>query len=157
MDSEASLYLLRAEDEFLLAQKDLQLSTDIKTKEFLGIPLEKTFFYSVISHAYYSIFYTAKSYLLIKGIKTKIPNEHKKTYKSFKKFVRKGILDKELLEIYDTEIIKADYLLKIFKSEKAKRGTFTYQMKSESNLPFAEESIENARKFISSIKKIASQ
>ena len=95
MDSEASLYLLRAEDEFLLAQKDLQLSTDIKTKEFLGIPLEKTFFYSVIGHAYYSIFYAAKSYLLIKGIKTKIPNEHKKTYKAFKKFVRKGIICKK--------------------------------------------------------------
>ena len=42
----------------------------------------------------------------------------------------------------------------IFKSEKTKRGTFTYQMKSESNLPFANESIENARKFISSIKAI---
>jgi len=157
MDSEASLYLLRAEDEFLLAQKDLQISLDNKTKEFLGIPLEKTFFYSVISHAYYSIFYAAKSYLLTKGIKTKMPNEHKKTYKTFKRFVRKGILDKELLEIYDAEIIKADSLLKIFKSEKAKRGTFTYQMKSESNLPFAEESIENARKFISSMKKIALQ
>jgi len=156
MDSEVNLYLLRAEDEFLLSQKDLQLSTDDKTKDLLGIPKDKTFYYSVISHAYYSIFYAAKAYLLNKGIKTKIPNEHKKTFKEFKKFVKMGIVDKELLKIYETEIIKADFLLKIFQSEKKKRGMFTYQMKSEANLPFAKESIDNARKFISNIKAIVS-
>ncbi|HJX50744.1 MAG TPA: hypothetical protein VJ438_04745 [Candidatus Nanoarchaeia archaeon] len=63
MDSEAKLYLDRSEDEFLLSQKDLELSKEPKIKETFGIPLEKTFFYSVISHAYYSIFYAAKSYL----------------------------------------------------------------------------------------------
>ena len=156
MDSEINLYLLRAEDEFLLSQKDLQLSTDDKTKDLLGIPKDKTFYYSVISHAYYSIFYAAKAYLLTKEIKTKVPNEHKKTFKEFKKFVKEGVLDKELLKIYEAEIIKADFLLKIFQSEKKKRGTFTYQMKSEANLPFAEESIDNARKFISNIKAIVS-
>jgi len=154
MDSEVNLYLLRAEDEFLLSQKDLQISKDDKTKDFLGIPKDKTFYYSVISHAYYSIFYTAKAYLLNKGIKTKIPNEHKKTFKEFKKFVKDGVLDKELLRIYEAEIIKADFLLKIFQSEKKKRGTFTYQMRSEANLPFAQESIENARKFISNVQAI---
>lgn len=154
MDSEANLYLLRAEDEFLLSQKDLQISTDDKTKSLLGIPKDKTFYYSVISHAYYSIFYAAKAYLLDKGIKTKIPNEHNKTFNTFKKFVRDGVLDKELLKIYETEIVKADFLLSVFQSEKKKRGTFTYQMKSEANFPFAQESIENARKFISNIKAI---
>jgi uncharacterized protein (UPF0332 family) len=154
MDSEVNLYLLRAEDEFLLSQKDLQISTDNKTKEFFGIQKDKTFYYSVISHAYYSIFYSAKAYLLNKEIRTKVPNEHKKTFNAFKRFVRKGIIDKELLKIYEAEIIKADFLLKIFHSEKRKRGTFTYQMKSEANLPFAEESIRNAREFISNIKAI---
>jgi len=154
MDSETQLYLLRAEDEYLLSQKDLQVSIDDKTKEFLGIQKNKTFFYSVISHAYYSIFYCTKAYLLTKGIKTAMPNEHKKTYKQLKRFVKEGILDKELFQIYETEIIKANSLLHIFRDEKKKRGTFTYQMKSEANLPFANESIENARKFISSIKAI---
>jgi uncharacterized protein (UPF0332 family) len=154
MDSEVRLYLLRAEDEFLLSQKDLQISINNKIKDVLGIPKDKTFYYSVISHAYYSIFYAAKAYLLLKGIKTKTPNEHKKTFKEFKKFVKEGVLDKELLKIYEEEIIKADFLLKIFQSEKKKRGTFTYQMKSESNMPFAKESIENARRFISNIKAI---
>lgn len=154
MDSEVNLYLIRAEDEFLLSQKDLQISTEDKTKEFLGIPKDKTFFYSVINHGYYSIFYCTKAYLLTKGIKTSSPKEHQKTYKELKRFVKEGILDKELLKIYETEIIKANSLLNIFKSEKNKRGIFTYQMKSEANLPFANESIGNARKFISNIKAI---
>ena len=152
MDSEVNLYLIRAEDEFMLAEKDMKISTDIKLKAALGIPKEKTFFYSVITHAYYSIFYSAKAYLLSKGIKTEPPEEHKKTYREFSKFVRNGILDKELLKIYEDAIEKADSLLKIFKLEKKKRGIFTYNIKSEANLPYAKESIDNARKFISMIK-----
>ena len=154
MDSEVNLYLIRAEDEFLLAQKDMQVSTEIPTKAFLGIPQEKTFFYSVIAHAYYSIFYTAKAYLLSKGIKTKIPGEHKKTYDQFRRFVMKGALDKELLDLYEQEIIKAEALLDIFHNEKKKRGTFTYNLKSEANKPYAQESIENARKFVSILKDL---
>jgi uncharacterized protein (UPF0332 family) len=154
MDSEVELYILRAEDEFLLSQNDMTISTDEKTKEFLGIPKDKTFFYSVISHAYYSIFYAAKAYLFARSIKTSTPNEHQKTYKELRKLAKKGILDKELWRIYEAEIVKADYLLKIFKLEKKKRGTFIYQIKSEANIPFAKESIENARNFILSIKAI---
>lgn len=152
MDSEVNLYLIRAEDEFLLSEKDMYISTNIKAKKILGIPIDKTFFYSVITHAYYSIFYCAKSYLLNKGIKTNPPEEHKKTYKAFEKFVKNGILDKELLRIYKEEIIKADSLIKIFKLEKKKRGFFTYNLKSEANIPYAIESIENARKFVSMVK-----
>ena len=154
MDSEVELYILRAEDEFLLATTDLKLSTDIKVKETLGIEENKTFFHSVISHSYYSIFYTAKAYLLNKGIKTEIPNEHLKTYLEMKKISKEGILSKELLDICENEIEKADFLLKIFKEEKRKRGSFIYNVKSEANKPYAEESIEHARVFISSIKLI---
>lgn len=45
MDSEVDLYMQRAEDEFLLAEKDMKISTDINAKEAIGIPKEKTFFY----------------------------------------------------------------------------------------------------------------
>lgn len=154
MGSEVELYLMRAEDEFLLAGKDMQLSTELKTKEILGIPQNKTFFYSVIAHAYYSIFHCAKAYLLSKGIKTYAPQEHKKTYSKLKQFISEGILDKELLRIYESEITKADFLLNIFRVEKKKRGLFTYDVKSEANLPYAQESIENARKFISIIEAV---
>ena len=52
MVSEAKLYLDRAEDEILLSKIDLELSTNNKTKEFFGIPVEKTFYYSVISQLF---------------------------------------------------------------------------------------------------------
>jgi hypothetical protein len=68
------------------------------------------------------------------------------------KFVKDGMLNYELLKIYEHEIIKADALLQIFKLEKGKRGNFIYNIKSEANLPYAKESIENAKKFISIIK-----
>jgi uncharacterized protein (UPF0332 family) len=144
MVSEVNLYFIRAEDEFLLSKKDMQLSTDLNAKEFFGIPKDKTFFYSVISHAYYSIFYSAKAYLFSKGIKIFVPNEHKKVYTELLKLTKEKILDKDLFDIYEFEIIKADSLLQIFRSEKKKRGKFTYQIKSEANIPFAQESIRNA-------------
>ncbi len=152
MDSEGKLYLTRAEDEFLLAQNDLRISTDLNTKEFLGITKEKTFYCSVISHAYYSIFYCAKAYLLTKNIVIKAPEEHKKTYEEFKKFVYSGELNKELLEIYEDAINKAETLLKIFFNEKRKRGLFVYNIKAEANLLHAEESIKRSKKFISLIE-----
>ncbi|MEK6860167.1 MAG: hypothetical protein AABX54_05125 [Nanoarchaeota archaeon] len=154
MVSEVKLFLDRAEDEILLSQKDLELSTNNETKGILGIPKEKTFFYSVISHAYYSIFYAAKAYLFQKGIRTESPEIHKKTYLEFKKCVDKKFLDYELLRIYENEISKAESLLNIFFLEKEKRGRFVYNVKSEANLPFAKESIENAKKFVSVIKAI---
>ena len=59
-----------------------------------------------------------------------------------------------VLDIYEDEIDKADSLLKIFKEEKSKRGSFVYNVKSEANKPYAQESIDHARIFISSIKSI---
>jgi len=45
-------------------------------------------------------------------------------------------------------------LLKIFFSEKRNRGRFTYNINANANLPFAEQSIKNARIFASAIKSI---
>jgi len=154
MDSEIKLYLLRAEDEYLLAAKDFDLSTKEEVKSFLGIPKDKTFFNSVISHAYYSIFYSAKAYLEKKSIKTKAPEEHKKTYEEFRKMVENKELDTELLEIYDDAVTKAETLLQIFFDEKRKRGRFVYNIKAESNIIFAKESLQNAKKFASVIKSL---
>jgi len=152
MDSEPKLYFLRAENEFLMANIDLRVSTDAKVKEILGIQKEKTFFSSVITHAYYSIFYSAKAYLISKEIKTEPPEEHKKTYIEFSKLVNKGVISKELFRLYEDEALKAEALLRIFRIEKKKRGFFTYNIKSESNLPYAKESVENAKRFTSTIK-----
>jgi uncharacterized protein (UPF0332 family) len=154
MDSEAKLYIQRAEDEFMLSEKDMKMSLDNEIKDILGIPQDKTFFHSVIGHAYYCIFYSAKAYLLSKGIRTTPPEEHKKTYEEFQRVVNSGKISKQLFAIYETETIKAETLLSIFFTEKKKRGIFTYNVKSQANTPYAKESIENAKKFASSIKLI---
>ena len=51
-------------------------------------------------------------------------------------------------------IVRADELLQIFKDEKWKRGHFTYKTIPQANKEPAEESINNASKFIKNIKVI---
>jgi len=143
-------YLQRAENEFILSTliQKITLNKDIQENIF-KIEEPQSFFSSVITHSYYCIFYSAKAYLIKKGIKTTPPEEHKNTFNEFKKLVDKGILDIELLKIYSKAIIEADTLLNIFKIEKSKRGKFTYQKLSQANKQPAEESLKNAKFFFS--------
>ena len=152
MDSDTKLYLERAGNELKLAEIIMQMSInkDIQTK-IPTIDKPDTYFSSVISHAYYSIFYTAKAYLIIKGIITKAPEEHKKTYDEFRRLVSQGIVDKELLRLYEEVLVKAEELLGIFKIEKKKRGEFTYQRIAQANLEPAKESLDNAKTFLKNI------
>ncbi len=155
MDLNYSLYLERAENEIKLAEIIMSLSNDPGLQlNIFKIENSTTFFSAVISHSYYSIFYTAKAYLLKKGVKTKPPSEHKKTYKEFKKFVEKGIIDQELLKIYEEVLVKADNLLGIFKVEKKKRGEFTYEKLPQANLEPARDSLENSKLFFKHIRKL---
>ncbi len=147
MVSEINLYLKRAEDKVLLAKTVFEISTKNETKKFLGLSQDKTFFNDIISLSYYSIFYSAKAYLISKGIKTGPPEEHRKTYEEFARFVKIGILDKELMDIYENAVAEAEILLNIFFLGKRDRGRFTYNVNSNANLPFAKDSIENAKKF----------
>ena len=152
MDSDTKLYLERAENELRLAEMIMLLSVNLDIQAKIpDISKTDTYFSSVISHAYYSIFYTSKAYLTTKGIITKTPNEHKNTYNQFKKFVSQGVVDKELLILYEDVLVKADYLLGIFKIEKKKRGEFTYQRIAQANLEPAKESLENTKTFLKHI------
>jgi len=155
MDSEAKIYINRALNELSMAEVALSISNSMKLKEILQIDREITYYSAVISHAYYSIFYTAKAILLTKGIKTESPSIHKKTFDAFKKeFVETGILDVKLLEIYREIVVRADTLLEIFKDEKWKRGHFTYSTISEANLEPAEQSVKRAKIFIANIRNV---
>jgi len=84
-----------------------------------------------------------------------VPNVHKKTYEAFKaEFVDSGVLDIELLNIYQKMMVRADELLQIFKEEKWKRGNFTYQTIPQANKEPAEQSVRNASEFLKNIKMI---
>jgi len=155
MDSMIKIYLSRALNELSQAKLLFTMSNSNEKKQEFQIEEEMTFYSGAISHAYYSIFYSAKALLLTKEIKTDAPQVHKKTYEAFKEhFVDSGIIDVELLEIYKNMIVKADELLQIFKDEKWKRGHYTYKTIPQANKEPAEQSISNSTKFIKNIRAI---
>jgi len=154
MDFEYKIYLARAQNELNLSMMVLQISDDKNMQVEVFAMKEDTYYSAVISHAYYSIFYAAKAYLLLKGIKTSAPEEHKKTFEEFSKLVDKGTVDIELLRIYQNMLIRADTLLHIFELEKGKRGKFTYRRIPQANQEPAQESISNAKTFFSSIYQL---
>ncbi len=155
MDINIKQYLERSENELKVSTVLKNLSNFDDEKEKLGAEKEDTFYSSVISHAYYAIFYSAKAILLTKEIKTSFPEVHRKTLEEFKKnFVDSGILDLELLKIYNKIIIRADELLGLFQQEKKKRANFVYKTIPQANIEPANESISNAKKFVSHIKQI---
>lgn len=155
MDSRIKIFTERANNELILAEKLKLISENNEIKDLLQIPRNMTFYSSVISHSYYSIFYAAKTLLLTKDIETKSPDVHKKTFNEFKKnFVDTGELDINLLNIYKKMIIRADELLEIFKNEKWKRGNFTYKTIPQANKEPAEDSLKNSQKFVSNINKV---
>ncbi len=156
MNDEAKLYIQRAENELIAAQMlfDVSSNSALQKEQFR---LEKNFtFYSiVISHAYYSIFYSAKAILIKEEIITEAPEVHKKTLEAFEKYlVSTGKLDIELLKIYQKMIVRADDLLGIFFMEKRKRGEFTYQKLPQANKEPARESLDNASFFFKNINKV---
>ena len=154
MDYEYKIYLKRAENELNLSMIIFSISDDKNMQISTFGMKEDTYYSAVISHAYYSIFYAAKAYLLLKGIKTKAPEEHKKTLDQFSKLVDQGIVDLELLKIYQKMLIKADTLLHLFDYEKSKRGNFTYKTIPQANQEPAEESIKNAKIFFNNIFRL---
>ncbi|MBS3074769.1 hypothetical protein J4447_04960 [Candidatus Pacearchaeota archaeon] len=146
MDSK--LYIHRAENEIKLAEIIFMISEEpVIQKETFKIKEPETYFSAVIAHSYYSILYGAKAYLSKKGIEVSAPEEHKKAFDEFKKFVESGELSVELLKIYQEAIVRAEYLLGIFKKEKKKRGEFTYRTMPQANKEPAKESIEHAKTF----------
>ena len=155
MGSLIEVYLDRANNEIMAAESLKRLSERDEDKISFDLPDDASFYSSVISHSYYAIFYAAKALLLMKGIATKAPEVHKKTFEEFKKnFVDTNELDVCFLKIYKKLIVRADELLEIFKEEKWKRGHFTYQTIPQANKEPAEDSLKNSKFFVSNLMKV---
>lgn len=151
MDSTYKIFLKRAQNELNLSTIIIKISND-KEMQLASFNLSPdTYYNATISHAYYSIFYSAKAYLLLKEIKTEAPEEHKKTIDEFSKLVEQGIIDVELLKIYQNALTKADTLLNIFQLEKRKRSQFTYKKIAQTNQEPAQESVHHAQFFLRNI------
>ena len=156
MDLGFKIYLQRAQNELNLSMMLQKISDDKEIQLTVFKLKEDTYYSAVISHAYYSIFYSAKAYLLLKGIKTVAPEEHRKTFESFKQFADRGIIDIEMLKIYESMMIKADVLLHIFEVEKGKRARYTYRTLPQANQEPAQESIKNSQFFFKHIFNLCS-
>jgi len=155
MGSLIEVYIDRANNEVMAAESLKRLSENDEDKMNFDLPDDISFYSSVISHSYYAIFYATKALLLIKGIVTKSPEVHKRTFEEFKKnFVDTKELDVNFLKIYKKVIVRADELLEIFKDEKWKRGHFTYQTIPQANKEPAEDSLKNSKFFVSNIIKV---
>ena len=155
MDSGIKLFIDRARNELDLANVIYIVTGNRRMQiEEFHLKQAQTFYSGVITHSYYSIFYAAKAYLLMKGIRTSPPSEHRQTFLHFKELAKKGVIRDDLIRIYEQEYIKAETLLKIFKSEKGKRGHFTYQRIAQANKEPAEASMKNAGIFFKHINKL---
>ena len=149
------LNLSRAENELKHAEAAYKISQNDYLKKELELLPTDSFYSGVISNAYYALFFAAKSILIKEKIITKSPNIHKATLDAFSYYlILNGKLDVEILLLYQSTIIKADALLGLFVSEKEKRVEFTYKTLPDANKAPAKESLENASKFIMTIKKI---
>ncbi len=155
MDLKVSLLIDRGENEILAAQVLKKLSEEDSLKIEFDLPISTSFYSSVISHAYYSIFYCAKAYLIHKNISLLLKQgQHQQVYFEFRKLVNKGIIETELLNIYEDVKGKAEVLLDILKTEKDKRTNFSYETIPQANKQPAEDSLNNAIFFISHIKEL---
>jgi len=157
MDIKVKIYFERANNEYDVARIMFKISKERELKLDFDVEENETFYSSVISHSYYSIFYSAKALLLTKGIRTTAPEVHKKTLEAFEKhFVDTGKLDVALLNIYKKMIVRAEELLGLYKVEKKKRGDFAYKTIPQANIAPAKESLENAKKFLANIRAVIS-
>jgi len=154
MDPTQRLYLEKAENELALSEMLFRISISEELKSIMKVNKNQTFFSAVISHSYYCIFYCSKAYLLSKNINPKSPSVHSKVYQEFRKFVESGVLDRELLRIYDDARIKAESLLNILFKESKKRSQFTYEKLPQANQQPALDSLENSKKFFKTIYNI---
>lgn len=149
MDSKVEMYLNRAKTELETAEILFEVSMNGSAKHNFPIAVDATYYSGVISHGYYGVFYSAKAMLLTRKIETGAPEVHRKTLDAFKtEFIDSGLLDAKLLVIYKQMMVRAETLLEIFKTEKKKRGDFTYNTIPQANREPAEESIQNAKEFI---------
>lgn len=66
--------------------------------------------------------------------------------------VKSGLIEKDLLKVYEAVKTKAEVLLEILEKEKGKRNEFVYETLPLANKYPAEDSINNALLFIAYIK-----
>jgi len=113
----------------------------------------------VIVTSYYSMFYIANAVLYKRGLKVGDTSAHAVAANSLIVYVKDN-LKKSLIEEFteamtDAQMtMKTEKLITSYFQEKKKRGTFQYNMTTELKKSKAETSLNRAKEFVLSLKKL---
>lgn len=166
-DRFSKFFLENSKKSFDSAKILMEASTNKKLQEELGYP-EFDGSLWVINSSYYSMFYMVRALLENSGIKIKSDSTtqsiHQIVFQSLVYFFYMNKrLEKKLIDDFQEAITesgeilgkeKANKLIEEYKSEKEKRGIFTYELGQIAMQGKAKTSLERARFFNQEIKKI---
>lgn len=162
-----SFFLDNSKKSFDSAKVLMDISTDSKLQEELGYPNFDGNLWT-INASYYSMFYMVRGLLENSGIKIKSDSTtqsiHQIVFQSLVYFfyINKR-LEKKLIEDFQEAILesgeilgkeRAKKLVEDYKSEKDKRGIFTYELGQIAMENKAKTSLERAKLFNQEIRKI---
>ena len=162
-----SFFLDNSRKSFDSAKVLMDISTNLKLQEELGYPNFDGNLWT-INASYYSMFYMVRGLLESSGIKIKSDSAtqsiHQIVFQSLVYFFYMNKrLEKKLIEDFHEAILesgeilgkeKAKKLVEDYKSEKDKRGIFTYELGQIAMQNKAKTSLERAKLFNQEIRKI---
>lgn len=160
----AAFFLKNAQDSFNTAQLLYTISTKPDLQKATGFPDFNGFLW-VINSSYYSMFYMARALLESTGVKIKTDySVHMVTYDALiAYFYATGKIEKEFIEEFQEASIeaeeslgkeKAKALMEEYFSEREKRSRFTYEMGEIAMQNKAQTSLDRARRFNETIRKM---
>ena len=162
-----SFFLDNSRKSFDSAKVLMDISTNLKLQEELGYPNFDGNLWT-INASYYSMFYMVRGLLESSGIKIKSDSAtqsiHQIVFQSLVYFFYMNKrLEKKLIEDFHEAILesgeilgkeKAKKLVEDYKSEKDKRGIFTYELGQIAMQNKAKTSLERAKLFNQEIRKM---
>lgn len=148
----------KANNNLKLARTIFDLSKNEQKKESMGLMAADSFFDWVIITAYYAMFHMAHAILATKKVKIKNIRVHEATLVAFAHhFIVSKELEADMFFIYEDAEGRAEQLFNSLSDERRKRGHFTYEKLPKANMDPAQESLENATRFVQTLETILLQ
>lgn len=157
-------FLVNAGNSFDTAQLLYNVSTKDELKKVTGLPNFNGYLW-VVNSSYYSMFYTARALLENAGVKIKTDQSiHIITFDTLVHyFYATGKIEKQIVEEFQEagaeayEVLgreKAKALVEEYLSERDKRSRFTYEMGEIAMQNKAKTSLDRAKRFNETLRKI---
>ena len=149
------LLIKKANNNLKLAKIVFDISSNSKQKANHKLLEGDSFYDWVIITSYYAMFHITHSLLATKKIRIRNIRVHEATLYAFAHhFILTKELEDDLFLMYEDAEARANQLFNELSEEKQKRGQFTYERLPKANKEPAEESLNNAIKFVRDIESI---